>query len=93
LATVPSSLDAVDCFSRWQDACGGELSPDAARFFLAIRIPDEDRQRIEELMRRNGGGDLNDKELAALYEVMHLAQLLKMLQMRSRVVLQRLPVG
>ena len=70
------------------DPIGRALTPDAARAILAVRADDETQERIDKLADRCTDGNLTPEELAEYQEFVSLFNLLALLQVRARSVLQ-----
>ena len=70
------------------DPIGRALTPDAARAILAVRADDETQERIDKLADRCTDGNLTPEERAEYQEFVSLFNLLALLQVRARSVLQ-----
>jgi hypothetical protein len=65
------------------------LSPEAARSFLKITFPKNDRERVADLLARNQGGGLDPEERAELDEYLHADAILSVLKSKARLSLKR----
>ena len=70
------------------DPIGRALTPDAARAILAVRADDETQERIDKLADRCTDGNLTPEEQAEYQEFVSLFNLLALLQVRARSVLE-----
>ena len=70
------------------DPIGRALTPDAARAILAVRADDETQEHIDKLADRCTDGNLTPEERAEYQEFVSLFNLLALLQVRARSVLQ-----
>lgn len=66
-----------------------DLSPDAARFFLQLDFPPEDHARIDSLSAKAKAGTLSDDERQELDGFLFAADVVAMLQSKSRRALKR----
>ena len=67
----------------------GGLSIDAARSFLAIRLPPEDRDRVDELAAKARTGDLTEDECAELDEYERVTAVVEIMQAKARLSLNQ----
>ncbi len=67
----------------------GGLSIDAARSILAIRLPPEDRDRVDELAAKARSGELTEDERAELDEYERLTAVVEMMQAKARLSLNQ----
>ena len=81
-------MSAATLLERMVDPIGRALTPDAARAILAVRADDETQERIDKLADRCTDGNLTPEELAEYQEFVSLFNLLALLQVRARSVLQ-----
>ena len=71
----------------------GELSLDAARSLLNLRLSTEDLTRVNELASRARSGDLSLDERAELDDYEEVACLLELLQSKARLAMTRDSTG
>jgi hypothetical protein len=67
----------------------GSWSPEAARSILALRIPDSDVRRMEELAAKANAGVLSDNERSEAETYNRAGLLLDLLQSKARQSLSR----
>jgi hypothetical protein len=61
-----------------------EITPDVARYLLAMRLPPTDRERVDELSAKACAGSLTPEETAELDGYLHVGTLPGVLQSRAR---------
>ena len=88
MATVEASSEAA-IFGRLIEAERGDLSPDLARYILAIDFRPEDRARMHDLAVRNQGGRLSKAEWDELQNYVNVGHLLALMQSKARKSLKR----
>lgn len=69
----------------------GELTPDTARYFLSIRLPSSDEDRVNDLSAMARAGTLTESEGQELDSYLHVGSLLAIMQSRARLLLKRAP--
>lgn len=67
----------------------GGLSSEAAQAILAIRLPPEDRDRVDELAAKARAGELTADEQAELDEYERVTAVVEMLQAKARLSLHQ----
>jgi hypothetical protein len=67
------------------------FGPEFARLLLKLRLSDDARQRIRQLLDRNNAGQLDESEKAALESYLLVGQFLDLLQAKARASLQWSP--
>ncbi len=68
-----------------------ELTPDVARYLLAMKLPSSDEARVEELSAKARSGSLTDAETQELDGYLHIGILLGGMQSKARRLLQSEP--
>jgi hypothetical protein len=61
-----------------------ELTPEVARYFLSLRLPDGDERRVDELSAKARAGSLSEGEKQELESYLHVGALLGVMQSRAR---------
>jgi hypothetical protein len=61
-----------------------EITPDVARYLLAMRLPSTDRERVDELSAKARAGSLTPEEITELDGYLHVGTLPGVLQSRAR---------
>jgi hypothetical protein len=67
---------------------GGDLSPEAARFFLGLSFNEEDVARMHELAAKAREGTLTEAERGEIANYEHVGSVLSLLKAKSRVALK-----
>ncbi len=67
----------------------GGLTPEQARAFLALRVPQSDRDRVNELSAKARAGTLTEEEEAELDEYLLVDSFLTSLKAKARISLQQ----
>ena len=62
-----------------------DLSSDAAHSLLALQLPDDDRDRVNQLVAKAREGSLSEEEHAELEDYQRVASLLELLQSKARL--------
>ena len=65
-----------------------ELTPDAARYLLAMRLPSGDEERVNELSERARAGSLTGPETQELDSYLHVGSLIAAVQAKARSLLK-----
>jgi hypothetical protein len=73
---------------RMVDPIGRALTPDAAREILQLRADAETQRRIDDLADKCNEGSLTEEERAEYQEFISLFNILTVLQVRARSVLE-----
>ena len=68
-----------------------ELSPEAARYLLSIKLPARDEDRVNELSAKARTGSLTDSEQQELDSYLHIGSLLAVMQSKVRRLLKHVP--
>jgi uncharacterized protein YnzC (UPF0291/DUF896 family) len=63
------------------------MAPDAARFFLSIRLDPSDLRRANELAARSRDGSLTTDEQREIDEYRRVGRFIEMLKVRARTAL------
>jgi hypothetical protein len=61
-----------------------ELTPDAARYLLSMRLPPRDEDRVNELSAKARAGSLSQAETQELDSYLHIGFLLGIMQAKAR---------
>jgi hypothetical protein len=70
-----------------------ELSPEAARYLLSIKLPPNDEDRVNELSAKARAGTLTEPEKQELNSYLHIGSLLAVMQSKARRLLKHVPAG
>jgi hypothetical protein len=65
-----------------------ELTPEAARYLLSMKLPPDDEERVNVLSAKAREGSLTDAEMQELDSYLHVGSLLSVLQARARRLLK-----
>ena len=84
--TVPNTEAAI--LARIIRAEEDPLTPDVARFLLAMRLPASDEERVNELSAMAQTGSLTDIEMQELDSYLHIGYLLGVLEAKARGLLK-----
>lgn len=68
-----------------------ELSPEAARYLLSIKLPACDEDRVNELSTKARAGALTESEQQELDSYLHIGSLLAVMQSKARRLLKPAP--
>lgn len=79
----------VEILARTLRAKKADLSEDAARSLLALKLVESDRDRVHQLTTKARSGSLSDQERAELDEYEQVASLMELLQSKARLSLKR----
>ena len=66
-----------------------ELTPEAARYLLAMRLPSSDEDRVNELSEKARVGSLTKSEASELDSYLHIGSLLAVMQSKARRLLKQ----
>ena len=69
----------------------GDLSPEAARYLLSIKLPARDEDRVNELSAKARAGTLTESEQQELDSYLHIGSLLAVMQSKARRLLKHVP--
>jgi hypothetical protein len=81
------SLSEAAIFSRIIEADRGDLSPELARHWLALRFASSDQRRVKTLTAKARNASLTAREREELDQYLHAADVLAVMQSRARRVL------
>ena len=65
------------------------VTPDVARYLLALKFPAADERRIDELSAKARAGTLTDREAQELDSYLHIGSLLAVMQSKARRLLKQ----
>ncbi len=65
-----------------------ELTPDAARYLLSMKLPSTDEERVNELSAKARSGSLTENETQELDSYLHIGMLLGVMQSKARRLLK-----
>ncbi|MGH9622712.1 MAG: hypothetical protein ACRD6B_25515 [Bryobacteraceae bacterium] len=68
-----------------------ELTPEAARYLLSMKLPESDEDRVNELSAKARAGSLTEAETQELDSYLHIGFLLGVMQLKARHLLQTKP--
>ncbi len=68
-----------------------ELTPEAARYLLSIKLPASDEDRVDDLSAKARAGSLTKAESQELDGYLHIGSLVAVLQSKARRLLRRQP--
>ena len=85
-ATLATSSEAA-ILSRVIDPSNGSWPPEAAHSILAIELPTDDRERLNELAAKARDGSLSREEMAELDNYRHVGRLLELMKAKARLSL------
>jgi len=68
-----------------------ELTPDAARYLLSMKLPSSDEDRVNELSAKARAGSLSEAEAQELDGYLHIGSLLAVMQSVARRLLKHAP--
>jgi hypothetical protein len=64
-----------------------ELTPEAARYLLALQFNENDQARVQELADRSQAGTLSEDEAREFDSYLHIGNLLAVMQSKARLAL------
>lgn len=70
-----------------------DLTPQAARYLLSMKLPSGDEDRVNELSAKAREGSLTEAEAQELDSYLHIGSLLAVLQSKARRVLKHGPAN
>ena len=70
--------------ARILQADGQELTPEAARYWLSVKLPASDQDRVDDLSAKARAGSLTEAESQELDNYLHVGFLLGTMQARAR---------
>lgn len=65
-----------------------ELTPEVARYLLAMKLPSRDEERVNELSAKARSGALSESETHELDSYLHIGMLLGVMQSKARRLLK-----
>src|SRR4051812_42817418 len=68
-----------------------ELTPEAARYWLSLKLPASDEERVNELSAKARAGSLTADEKQELESYLHVGMLLGVMQSKARQLLHLEP--
>src|SRR5271165_505577 len=68
-----------------------DLTPDAARYLLSMKLPSGDEDRVNELSAKARAGSLTEAETQELDSYLHIGSLLAVMQSKARRLLKHTP--
>jgi hypothetical protein len=84
---TPNTEAAI--LARIIEADERELTPEAVRYLLSMRLPASDEQRVDELSAKARAGSLSEAEGKELDTYLHVGSLLAVMQSNARRRLKR----
>jgi hypothetical protein len=84
---IPNSEAAI--WARLFQSEETEVTPEVARYLLAIRFPAADEDRVNELSAKAQAGTLTEAETQELDSYLHLGSLLAVMQSKARQFLKQ----
>lgn len=88
-----SAITEAEIWSRTIRPGVGDLSPEAAREWLRLRISDTDTERVRELSERANAGQLTAAEERELENYLNVGRTLEFLKAKARLSLRNNPPG
>jgi hypothetical protein len=85
--TAESSMTEAEIWSRTIRPGVGDLSPEAAREWLRLRISDTDAERVRELSQKANSGQLTAAEERELENYLNVGRTLEFLKAKARLSL------
>jgi hypothetical protein len=68
-----------------------QLTPEAARYLLSMKLPSGDEDRVNELSAKARAGSLTEAETQKLDSYLHIGSLLAVMQSKARRLLNNVP--
>ena len=87
--TVPTNQ--VDIITRALDEQPQGFAPEAARFFLALRLAGKDVRRMDELAAKSRQDSLTPAEAAEIEEYRRCVRFMDIIKLKARLALQQVP--
>jgi uncharacterized protein YnzC (UPF0291/DUF896 family) len=91
MESLTAATSQVDIISRALDDVPQGFSPDAARFFLTLRLAGKDVQRMDELAEKARQGALTPAEEAEIEEYRRSVRFMDIIKLKARLALQQVP--
>jgi hypothetical protein len=76
-------------WARLIESQPNELTPEAARYLLALQFQESDQARVQELADRSQAGTLSEDDAREFDSYLHIGNLLAVMQSKARLVLDR----
>jgi hypothetical protein len=89
MSTTTQPVGEAAIWSRVLSPRRNVLSPEAARFLLALTFDEQDTQRMNELAAKNQEGTLSSEERRDLESYVKVGDLLSLLHLKARRSLSR----
>jgi hypothetical protein len=86
---TPNSEAAI--LARIIQADKRQLTPEAARYLLSMKLPPADEDRVNELSAKAREGSLTEAEAQELDSYLHIGSLLAVMQSKARRLLKHAP--
>src|SRR5437588_472003 len=89
--SIPVAESAADIWARAIKPENGDLTPEAARFFLRVGLSDVDTQRLKDLSAKAREGSLSSEEARELDRYLEFGWFFDYLKSKARLSLGRCP--
>jgi len=86
--SIAEVITEWDILNRIVDTDHSEWPAELAQAILRIDIPQEDRQRLHELLEKNNEGDLTETEKRTLKSYRNVSLVLDILRSKARLALR-----
>ncbi len=83
---TPNTESAI--LARLLESDGRELTPEAARYLLSMKLPTPDEDRVDELSEKARAGSLTEAESEELDGYLHVGSLVAVWQSKGRRILK-----
>ena len=90
MATAPPNTQAL-ILDRAFGLSTSSMSPEAARYFLAVKLDPQDEQRANELAQLARDGSLSEEQQAEIDEYRRVGRVMELLKLRASAVLKQSP--
>jgi hypothetical protein len=80
---LPPNTEAA-ILARVIESDATPITPDVARYLLAMQLPAADEERVNELSAKARAGSLSEAETQELDSYLHIGRLLAVMQSRAR---------
>jgi uncharacterized protein YnzC (UPF0291/DUF896 family) len=91
METLTGATSQVDIISRALDDAAQGFPPEAARFFLALRLAHKDAQRMDELAEKARQGALTPAEEMEIEEYRRCVRFMDIIKLKARLALHQVP--
>ncbi len=88
---IASPNTEATILTRMVQADDRELTPDAARYWLSMKLPAVDEERVDELSATARTGSLTESEKQELESYLHVGIFLSIMQSKARRLLKIKP--